>query len=236
MSQVYQMLRCRIDRPLNSTRAALLFAIAGCLTACASAPSADKPVAVKTTVLPAEKDRARVQVDGGLGFTVTEVVHIDGEVRTDYQHALALLAQNRSEEGIAMLESVVARAPGLASPHIDLGVAYGRTGAYEKAEKSLLAALVLVPKHPAALNELGIVYRREGKFQEARTSYERALAVQPTYHYALRNLDVLCDLYLKDLTCALQNYESYAQMVPDDRQVAMWISDIQSHTSLASKE
>lgn len=235
MSQVTQMLRCIDVRP-RSTRAVLVLATAAFVAACASAPSVDKPVAVKTTVLPAEKDRARVQVDGELGFTVTEVVHADADVRSDYQRALALLAQNRADEGIAMLESVVQRAPGLTAPHIDLGIAYGRVGAYEKAERSLLAALALVPKHPAALNELGIVYRREGKFQEARASYQGALAVQPTYHFALRNLGVLCDLYLKDVACALQNYESYAQMVPEDRQVAMWISDLQGHTSLASKE
>jgi Flp pilus assembly protein TadD len=187
-------------------------------------------------VLPAEKDRARVQVDGELGFTVTEVVHVPSDVRSDYQRAAAFLAQNQLNDGVVLLESIVLRAPGLTAPHIDLGVAYGRMGAYDKAEKSLQAALALAPNHPAALNELGIVYRREGKFQEARASYEHALAIQPMYHYALRNLGVLCDLYLRDLQCALRNYQSYEEIVPDDHQVAMWITDIQNRTSLAAKE
>jgi Flp pilus assembly protein TadD len=214
----------------------LVVAVAALIAGCASAPPAGTPVATKTTMLPAEKDRARVQVDGELGFTVTEVVHVDNDVRADYQRASALLAQNQLNEGVALLESIALRAPGLTAPHIDLGVAYGRMGAYEKAEKSLQAALALAPNHPAALNELGIVYRREGKFQEARTSYERALAIQPTYHYALRNLGVLCDLYLRDLQCALRNYQSYEEIVPDDHQVAMWITDIRNRTSVAAKE
>lgn len=227
----------RIDESrFRATCAFLVVAVAAVTTGCASAPPAGTPVATKTTMLPAEKDRARIQVDGDLGFTVTEVVHVDSGVRADYQHASELLAQNRLDDGIVLLESIVERAPGLTAPHIDLGVAYGRVGAYEKAEKSLQAALVLAPNHPAALNELGIVYRREGKFQEARTSYERALAIQPNYHYALRNLGVLCDLYLRDLQCALRNYQDYEEIVPDDHQVAMWITDIQNRTSLAAKE
>jgi Flp pilus assembly protein TadD len=230
------MSRRRIERWFASKQALVIVAFAVCVTGCASAPQAGKTAAAKTTVLPAEKDRARVQVDGDVGFTVTEVVHIGGDVRADYQRASVLLAQNRLDDGVVLLESIVERAPGLTAPHIDLGVAYGRMGAYEKAEKSLQGALALAPNHPAALNELGIVYRREGKFQDARASYERALAIQPTYHYALRNLGVLCDLYLRDLQCALRNYQSYEEIVPDDHQVAMWITDIQNRTSLAAKE
>jgi Flp pilus assembly protein TadD len=167
-------------------------------------------------------------VDGDLGFTVTEVVRINSGVRADYQEALRLLQQDRVEAGIALLEQIVAQAPEVIAPHIDLGVAYGRLGDHEKAEYSLREALKLAPNHPAALNEMGIVYRRTGRFDAARASYERALSVHPGYHYAQRNLGVLCDLYLADLECALRQYESYAEIVSDDEQVAIWIADIRN--------
>jgi Flp pilus assembly protein TadD len=77
-------------------------------------------------------------------------------------------------------------------------------------------------------NELGIIYRKAGRFAEAKKSYEAALAVYPGYHYARRNLAVLCDLYLADLTCALENYEAYMATVPSDKQASMWISDIRN--------
>lgn len=164
--------------------------------------------------------------NGEYGFTVTEVVRIDGDVRRDYQQALMLLETDRLDEGIALLESVVKRAPDVTIPHIDLGVAYTERNELAKAEKSLQQALSLAPNHPAALNEMGIVYRRTGRFDAARSSYERALAIHPGFHFALLNLGVLCDLYLQDLTCALDSYERYAEIVTDDDNVGVWIADL----------
>lgn len=173
--------------------------------------------------------------EGDYGFTVTEVVRIDSDVRRDYQQALNLLQTNQLDAGIVGLESVVERAPDLTIPHIDLGVAYARNNELEKAERSLQAALSLAPDHPAALNEMGIVYRRSGRFNAARDSYQRALAVHPGYHFALLNLGVLCDLYLEDLTCALDTYERYAEIVTDDDEVDVWIADIRNRLA-AQKE
>ena len=206
--------------------AAALAVLSGCATN--PGPVAAPAAAQQETASASSKDRARVEVDAGAGFTVTEVVHIDGSVRNDYLTAIALLQQNRLDEGIVGLESVVERAPDATTPHIDLGIAYARKGDYEKAEQSLKAALALTPDHPVALNELGVVYRHMGKFDAARASYEHALSIDPSYHYALRNLGVLCDLYLKDLQCALRNYQSYDALVGDDKEVKIWIADIKN--------
>jgi Flp pilus assembly protein TadD len=170
----------------------------------------------------------RVESDGQYGFTVTEVVRVDSDVRNDYQQAVALLARDQIEDGIVLLESIVERVPEVTIPHIDLGVAYARLDQNEKAEQSLRAALSLAPNHPVALNELGILYRRTGRFDAARASYEQALAIHPGFHFALLNLGVLCDLYLEDLTCALDNYQRYAAIVTDDPQVDIWIADLSS--------
>jgi Flp pilus assembly protein TadD len=189
-----------------------------CALLAACATSAPKPVAKKSLV----------QVQEHVGFTISEPVSVSDEVRMEYDHALLLLEQGRVDEGIAVLEKVVAGAPDASGPRIDLAVAWHRKGNLEQAEQHLLAALELNPDHPVALNELGIVYRKTGRFAEARRSYEAALAVFPGYHHARRNLGVLCDLYLADLDCALQSYEAYMETVPEDPQAAMWIADLQN--------
>lgn len=171
---------------------------------------------------------ARIEIQEQLGFTITEKARISANIRLDYNEALTLLEQGRFDEGIALLELVADAAPELSAPRIDLGIAYHRAGDLEAAEKNLLLALDSNPDHPIAHNELGIVYRKSGRFAQSRQSYESALAIYPGYHYARRNLAVLCDLYLVDLNCALDNYEAYMATVHEDEQAAMWIADIRN--------
>jgi len=182
-------------------------------------------VAACATTAP-EPPPSRIQVQEEVGFTITEEARIGGDVRAEYEIALSYLQQGRHDEGIALLEQVAEAAPELSAPRIDLGVAEHRAGNLEAAEKHLLLALESNPEQPVAHNELGIIYRKTGRFDEARKSYESALAVYPGFHFARRNLAILCDLYLADLDCALQNYEAYMKTVPSDEEASMWIADL----------
>ena len=173
-----------------------------------------------------EAPPSRIEIQEEVGFTITEEARIGGDVRADYETALSYLQQGRYDEGIELLEQVAAAAPELSAPRIDLGIARHRAGDLEAAESSLLLALESNPEQPVAHNELGIIYRRTGRFDEARKSYEAALAVYPGFHFARRNLAILCDLYLADLECALENYEAYMKTVPSDEEASMWIADI----------
>jgi tetratricopeptide (TPR) repeat protein len=141
---------------------------------------------------------------------------------------MRLLDQEEHEGAIALLEKVTEAAPDLVTPHIDLGIAYGRVSELELAEKSLTSALKLNPRHPVAHNELGILYRRMGRFEEARASYEEALDEHPNFHFARRNLAILCDIYLADMNCAIEQYELYTREVPEDETAAMWVADLRN--------
>lgn len=178
-----------------------------------------------------EKTPAQIDIQDTIGFTITEDAKISSGVRLDYEQAIMYLERDNRNQGIELLESVAGAAPNLSAPRIDLGVAYHDAGNLEAAEKNLLLALETNPDHPIALNELGIIYRKTGRFMAARKSYEAAIAVYPGYHFARRNLAVLCDLYLADFECALQNYEAYMATVPSDDEASMWIKDLQYRMS-----
>ncbi len=188
-------------------------------------------VAACVTPAVAAKRPPKVEITpDATGFTVTQDVRIGGDVRADYDNALRLLAQQQYDQGIALLVKVTEAAPAAIAPHIDLGIAYSRSGDLDRAEASLQNALAINPDHPIANNELGMVYRRKGRFADARASYEKALAVSPSFHFAHRNLAILCDLYLMDLGCALTHYEAYSQAVPDDQEAVKWIADLRNRT------
>jgi tetratricopeptide (TPR) repeat protein len=167
----------------------------------------------------------------GAGFTITDAAQVSPEVRARYVDAIALLEQGLYERGVAELEAVTRAAPELANPHVDLGVAYARTGRLAEAAASLEQAVALSATHPIAHEELGLVYRRQARFADARAQYELSLALYPDFHLANRNLGVLCDLYQRDYACALRHYEAYQAAVPDDAQVAIWIADIKGRSS-----
>ena len=171
---------------------------------------------------------ARIEIENEVGFTIVEEARISNDIRIDYDSALDLLEQGRLEEGIAILERVAETAPDLSAPRIDLGIAYHSAGRLEDAEAQLHLAIATNSNHPIAHNELGILHRKAGRFEEAKASYDSALAIYPGYHFARRNLAVLCDLYLVDLKCALENYEAYMATVPEDDEATMWIADIRN--------
>jgi Tfp pilus assembly protein PilF len=161
------------------------------------------------------------------GFTITDSTTVDSGTRTDFEKAMGYLRDNNYDKAIELLNKVAERAPGATAPYIDLGIAYEKTDKIKLAEESLKKALAINPDHPVANNEYGIVLRKTGRFPEARKAYERALEKYPSYLPARKNLGIVCDLYLRDLDCALKNYQIYSAADPDDKTMKIWIADVE---------
>lgn len=164
--------------------------------------------------------------DGRQGFVIQEKTDMDAVSRGEFERAVAMMNSGNNDAAIGLLAKVIYRSPSITAPHINIAVAYMRTGKPELAEQHFKAALGLVPDHPVAGNEYGLLLRKSGRFKEAREIYEKAIASFPDYLPAHRNLGILCDLYLNDPACALEQFEIYSEGMPADAQVKIWIAEL----------
>jgi tetratricopeptide (TPR) repeat protein len=215
-----------------------LLLLAGCATVGkAKLEPVAAPVVAAKPAAPAGPSVERFK-DGREGFVIREPSTLDAQGRTDFEQAVAALKEANFQKSVELLEKVIARSPGASAPHIDIAVAYVGLNKPELAESHLKSALVAVPGHPAAGTAYGLLLRKAGRFAEARAVYEKSLAAFPEYHPLERNLAILCDLYLKDTACAAQHYELYSKALPKDKQVKLWLADLQTrsgHVALQAK-
>lgn len=168
----------------------------------------------------------KVSQEPVIGKQDKQHIDVDSDVQEDFSKAIVLLQQNNNEQAAVILESVIEREKRLPAPYVNLAIAQNRLGDTKAAEQNLISALKIDITHPVANNELGLLYRKEGKFNAARTAYENAIQKHPDYLPARKNLGVLCDLYLHDFNCALEQFEGYLERQPDDKTVAIWVADV----------
>lgn len=153
---------------------------------------------------------------------------VDPDVRDDFDAAMKFMHAEKYEKGIELLNKLTERAKTNTAPYINLAIAYQRIGNLEAAEENLKKAVEINPDHPVANNEFGLLYRRTDRFAEAKQSYERTLDKSPSFLPARKNLAILCDLYLRDMECALKNYQIYSESSPEDKAVQIWIADLKT--------
>ena len=196
----------------------LVLALAGCATSPRTTP-----------VGRAEDGRpiASPAQDGKRETRTPENIQVDSDVIAEFNTAMKYLKANDYEKGANLLKQLTQRAPSYSAPYINLAMAYEKMGKLEEAEKSIKKALELEPGHPIANTEYALLCRKAGRFAEAREIYEQTLKRYPTFLPARKNLGILCDIYLRDLKCALTQYRTYSAAVPNDETVKIWIADLE---------
>ena len=155
-------------------------------------------------------------------------IAVSSDVQKTFDQALQFLQQEQYDDAIKLLNSVVDREKRLTAPYINLAMAYRQKGNDKQAEDNLLKALAIDNTQPIASNELGIIYRKQGRFADAKKVYVTALSEYPDYLPVIKNLGILCDIYMRDPQCALEQFEKYQQQVPDDKTIKVWIADLKA--------
>ncbi len=116
--------------------------------------------------------------------------------------------------------------PNYAGPWVNLGILYHRSNEDEEAERAFKQALDISKENPEAFNQLAVFYRDLGKFHTARDVYEEGISLHPDYAPLRRNAGILYELYLHQNREALEHYQAYIKVKPDDKEVETWIADL----------
>lgn len=153
-------------------------------------------------------------------------IEIDSNVEEDFNLALNYLKNEKYDDAIVLLEKVIEKEKRLPAPFVNLGMAYNKKADFKKAEQNLLWALKIELTHPVANNQLGLLYRKKGRFKDAKKAYTNALTEYPDNLSILKNLGILCEIYMRDLPCALKQYEHYLNLQPDDKTMKIWVADL----------
>lgn len=168
--------------------------------------------------------------------TPAQSVVIPDDVARQYNDAQTLLSVEDYAGAAIILESLTVAYPQYPAIGTSLAICHRMLEDDGKAQATLESTLVAHPDYPPALNEVGILHRKSGEFAEAEAAYLKAVTVNPDYALAHLNLGILLDLYLGRHQQALEHYERYQQLVPDeDKQVARWISDISRRLQRAAQ-
>ena len=124
---------------------------------------------------------------------------------------LRLLEKDENEE----LKKAIAINPGLASAHMNLGMAYTKRGMLDEALVEFEHALTIDPEYPKAHYNLGLAYQKQDELDEAAAAYQQAIQLDPDMAEVHNNLGLIYDTQGKP-DQAIAEYQEAIRTDPDD--------------------
>ena len=100
---------------------------------------------------------------------------------------------------------------------LELGVAVGKQGKYQEAERCLLETIKLRPNHDQAYYNLGVVYGKRDEYDQAIANYNKAIELNPDGADAYNNRGTTY-YYKREYDLAIADYDRTIKLRPDDPQ------------------
>lgn len=162
------------------------------------------------------------------GATKTETaIAVPENVAADYANAQTLMSVEDYAGAAQILENLTLSSPEYPAIATTLAIAWRELGRADDALAMLETSLAVHDSYAPGWNEVGILHREAGRFADAEAAYLKAVTVNPDYALAHFNFGILLDLYIADHPRALEHYQRYQSLVPNqDKQVERWIADI----------
>jgi protein O-mannosyl-transferase len=127
------------------------------------------------------------------------------------------LTRHRNEvyrSDLALWQDTVAKRPGYARAHNNLGTVFLNAGRTDEAMAEFLKTSALDPDYAEAHNNRGTVLLQSGRLGEAIAQYEEALRLRPAYPKARKNLGIALAATGRGRE-AIAQYEEALRLLPD---------------------
>ena len=164
-----------MNRPGFGFVSIVLFAALSVLSGCAGGNAGRAPI-----VPDLEQQVSVTRLgEGRTGFVVAEKNKYSKVQQKLFKLGVDALENGEYDKAADKFQKITEQAPQLVSPHVNLAIAYTRSGRDEQAEPVLRNVLEMAAGHPLASHEFGLLLRRAGRFDEARMVYESSLELYP---------------------------------------------------------
>jgi cytochrome c-type biogenesis protein CcmH/NrfG len=174
-----------------------------------------------------------------VGFILGATVAI---LRTNREAKAAISVEepekNRSgdyEGKIRLSKSILERDPNNLQALINLGNAYLDMDRYQEAIDAYSKALSLAPKSPDVRTDMGIMYRKLGQFDKAIEAFRQAARDDPKHVNSRFNLSIVSKYDKNDFRGAIQAWEEFLKLNPDNDRATMVKQEIQTMKLALSK-
>ncbi len=160
-----------------------------------------------------------------------------------FEQGVSLL-KNNPDKAASAFNVAIKHAPKMEAAYYNLGLLY-YSKTEDKKKQQQLEQLITDAENQGVLsarlmNLLAVHLRKQGKFLEAEANYIMALTLEPNHLSTLANMAILQDLYLGQLTRALEYYKRYQQQLKqqekEDNRINNWLADLQQRIKKQNKE
>lgn len=156
------------------------------------------------------------------GGAKAPLTSLSASERKSYDQALAHMAEAKPKPAEKQLAQLLQNRPNVAELWLNLALSQYQQEAYEQTAKTLQALQGRFGSIAQASNLAGLVAVKNGEFAQAEAHYEKALELNPAYDNALYNMALLQDVYLQNVAAAVEFYDRYLALRPDDTDTKNW--------------
>lgn len=164
--------------------------------------------------------------DGDLSSKSAGVDSLSQPQVARYQQALDKLEGKEPQAAERLLQDLLRERKDVAELWLNLALSQYQQEKWQAAETTVSQTLASFSRVPQAHNLAGLLAVETGDFKKAEQHYLQALAVDASYANALFNMALLQDVYLRDISSAVDYYNRYLQYAPEDEATKSWADNL----------